>query len=312
MPVDGRDHEWRDAVAEAALIDVGAGFEQRLGRLDVALARGDVQWRQAAPVGDQFGVVVLTADAGNLRCRRRTAAARRRRATGAAGAVAAVVAAAALRQQLLLLFLGKSSEIHFVGGQLRISAGGGEDPDRLGAAGRRGEIERGLALDLLPRVHVGTVVRQDSHRVGVAGGRGQHQRRRAVGGGAIRIGAVLDQRLDHFGVAGLGRYQQRRIAADPGRRFDVGAGVHQQISHLDVVAHRRPVQRRHAVALSRVDIAAVLQRGAERVTIARLRRFDDGGRRSGASGVDQCRQRGQSGEKAERAGRFREGSSHGR
>src|SRR6185295_15817656 len=105
--VDDRDHQRRRLIAGGALIDVGAGVDERGGDVAVALAGRQVQRRQAAPVADQLGVVVLTVDAGDLRSLRSASA----RAGLAVAAAAPALLGAALGGQPLLLFLRERRQV---------------------------------------------------------------------------------------------------------------------------------------------------------------------------------------------------------
>ena len=143
MAVDRRDEQRRDPVAGAALIDVGAGLEQRLDRFDVTLPRGQVQRREAAPVADELGVVVLTVDAGESavpagappRPARRVAAAALAAVPprSAASRSCSSFAKAARSTSLVVTFASAPCAV-----STRID---------VGAAERRGEGQRGLALD---------------------------------------------------------------------------------------------------------------------------------------------------------------------
>ena len=62
MTVDDGDGDRRDVIAGARLIEVGAGFEQRLDGVELTLPRRQVQRRQAALGRDQLGIEKLTID----------------------------------------------------------------------------------------------------------------------------------------------------------------------------------------------------------------------------------------------------------
>ena len=216
-----------------------------------------MQRREAAPVGDELGVVVLAVDAGNLRPLRPAAFAR---------ASAAPLLGAALGEEALLLFFRERREVLHLRRHRDVGLVRRQLAHDVGAAVRGGEGERRLAFHVLLCVHVRALREQHLHGVVAAGRGGEHERRRAVRGRGVRIGAAV-----------AARNQQRRVAADAGRRADVRAGVEEHFRELDVAFLRGPVQRRHPVGLRRVDVGAVLQQRANRVAVAVHRRVDDGG-----------------------------------
>src|SRR5258708_33384979 len=62
MPIERRNEQRAGLVAPARLIQVGAGRDERLGRVDVALSRGEQQRRQSALCRDELVQLILTID----------------------------------------------------------------------------------------------------------------------------------------------------------------------------------------------------------------------------------------------------------
>jgi len=130
--------------------------------------------------------------------------------------------------------------------------------------------QRRLAANTVFRVHVGAVLDQHAHRVHFTRGRRHHQGRRAVWRAGLHIAAGLDEGLDHLAVSLLAGEIERCIRPQPRRRPNIRAGEDQHLRELEIAIHRRPVQRRHAVALRRIDVGALLQQCLDGDRIARL------------------------------------------
>src|SRR5262249_18484479 len=153
------DEQRRGLVAGGTLVDVGAGVEERAGRLDVALPRRQMQRREAAPEADELGVVVLARHARNLRPLRSAPPAARR------------TAAALLREELgqtLLLLLRERREVLHLRRRQYVGLVRREHANNIGAPERGGERERRLAFDVLAGVDVGPFLDQHLHGVGLA------------------------------------------------------------------------------------------------------------------------------------------------
>ena len=130
--------------------------------------------------------------------------------------------------------------------------------------------QRGLALVVLLRVYIGSMVQQnlDGVRVASAGGGHQHGltvlRRQGLG---IRAG--LEQRFDHRRVAqSRGFGERRRAIAIRGLR--IGSGLQQQFDSVQIVPMSRPMQRSSAVRLRRVHVGVLLYQRAQRLHVAIL------------------------------------------
>ena len=109
-----------------------------------------------------------------------------------------------------------------------------------------------------------------------------HQRRHPAGPRHVRVGAGLEQQIDHCGARVEAGQRQRRHAVVIGR-VDVGACADQQLRHVRQITVRGPVERRGAVPLRLVDGGACGQEPLDANRVRRLDRIDqrqvDGGRR---------------------------------
>ena len=128
----------------------------------------------------------------------------------------------------------------------------------------------------LPCVDVGAAADERGHRPRVAGARAGHQHGLAVQQRRVRVGAGVEQPLDHRRAAvGAGQMQRRRAAIVGGAR--ARAGADQQIGDREIVAVRRPVQCGRAVAGRRVDVdwgPSGLQQRAHGLDISAFGRLD--------------------------------------
>ena len=135
-----------------------------------------------------------------------------------------------------------------------------------------GPHQRVFAERFFAGVDVGAVAQNQRHGFRVACPRRGHQDRLALADRRLRVGARVEQQLDHRGVGVGGRERQRgEIVAVGG--VDVRAGADEQARDLDRVSLHGPVQRRRAVRLRGVDGPGAprrLQQRRDRVPIARL------------------------------------------
>jgi hypothetical protein len=185
-----------------------------------------------------------------------------------------------LRQAFLLLLV-EGGEIHHLRRRVHVGAPGRQRANHVGSSERRRHHQRGLILHLLHGIDVGAAVEQRLHRCYVPGLRREHQGGGAVGRRRIRIGAAGDERFNHPGVSVPAGDEQRAVAADPGCRLHVRAGVEQDLRQLEVAFLDCPMQRRHAVALRRVDVGAILQERLDGVPVTVHRGVDHGRCRRG-------------------------------
>ena len=132
----------RGVVAGAALIDVGAGLDQRLGGGHRALARGEVQRGETALLADQLVVVERTRDAA---ARPAAAAARGACGRGTPFWSASLV----LRQRREVLDASRSA--------CEIGAARDQQLDDVDAIGGGGKHQRRLAVRRFLGVHIGAV-----------------------------------------------------------------------------------------------------------------------------------------------------------
>ena len=203
-------------------IQVGAGFDQRPGAVDRALARCKEQRRQPAA--------------------RKRGQERLQRLSVLVGAEVENVARRRLQH---------------VGAPVDLCTARGERRDHRPVVFGRGPHQGRLPVPLLLCTHVCAGFEQQVHGGDVARARRQHQRGLAFGTGGAGARPGFQQRVHHRGVA-VGRRQQERRHTVTVRRARLGARSQQGSHESGVSGARRPVQRRGTVHLGRVDVGALL------------------------------------------------------
>ena len=289
VAVNCRHEQRAGSIAGADLVDVGAGIHQRSRRVHVALTRGEQQRRHAALAEHQLVELKIAVDARfALGARIEPALLLRLRDGRYLGAVLPARTTAAPRRSAFAPRRRRRSgvpeqnpgkcrrvpanpvQVDRLRHRREIGAAPRQQGDHRGAIGGGGKHDRREPADRFARVRVGAAIEQHADGSRIARGRRKHQRRRAVGGGAVHIGAGGEKRLHHFTVAGAGRKQQRRVAVDSRRRLRIRAGIQQHPHQLGVILLRRPVQRSHSVGLCRIDIGCLLEQPPDRLAITAL------------------------------------------
>ena len=120
--------------------------------------------------------------------------------------------------------------------------------------------QRRLILNLLDDVDLGAGIDEHLEHWQFAILDGDHQRRLAVGVGAFRSGACVEQRLHNAGVALPHGFRQWRVA-ELVRHIDPGFLRDQRVNQLVVDAVHRPVNRPCPVGLSLIHVGARLDHG---------------------------------------------------
>ena len=142
-----------------------------------------------------------------------------------------------------------------------------------------GAHQGGLAEAALRRAVCRTARQQLRHDGGIARVRRNHQRRLANRRCDVRIGACLQQPLDHRGAAVQTRKSERGHAMIVGG-VDLCAGGDQHLSDRRVVPVSRPVERGRPVAPGDRDVGARRDQRADGGEVSGLRRFDQHGGRA--------------------------------
>jgi hypothetical protein len=178
---------------------------------------------------------------------------------------------------------GEQERAEVAGRRARVARGPGREQR---ADGRRivlvrGPHQRGLAFPAFLVVDARAVPEQRVERRRVARARGRHQRRLALGRCGVRVGAALEEKRCHRGVAVLGR-QRQRLHAVAVACVDLRAGVEECLGELRVAVVHGPVQRRRAVGVGIVGIGALREQGARRGAVAGLERAREVAGRRGA------------------------------
>jgi hypothetical protein len=160
-----------------------------------------------------------------------------------------------------------------VGFQREVSACLEEHIDCGGITLSRGPHQRGLAFIRFLGIDLRATRQQQPDRICLSRQRGGHQHRLTFLRSAVRIGAGIEQALDHRGVAIDRREIQRRDVVAR-RCRGIGVSREQELDEPQVVSLRRPVERGEAVRLRRVDAGPSLEQRAHRLKVLLLDRVD--------------------------------------
>ena len=213
-----------------------------------------------------------------------------------------------LREVVLRVVDGQDERAHAVGRQRVVHVGAGADERfehvdvplarreqqrreapfgpgiRIGA-GRHQRFDRGhlvlrgrphqcrLAPPTLYRVHLGAVPQQRLDGFSVAGAGRRHQRSLAFRIRQVRVGPRFEQTGDHRRAAVDRGERERRHAIAVGR-VDRGPGVEQQTCDVQAITMGRPVQGRSPIDLRRPDTRSIGQQRPHGRGVARLHGVD--------------------------------------
>ena len=214
----------RRAVGGAHLVDVGAAFDERLAPVaHRALARGEMQRRQAALLADQLVVGERRVTPAIVRGRGAAAAAPGRRAAAPAAADCALFAFCASRISCCSLSSRRDHAAQI--DDLRRDAPASAPRCSSSAHDLRRDRRRRRTSAPSGRWPIPSRSRRRRARAAPAppsalpDARRQHQRRRAGRGRArSTLAPAATQRIDHGARAGLAGEVQRRVAAEARRR----------------------------------------------------------------------------------------------
>jgi hypothetical protein len=138
----------------------------------------------------------------------------------------------------------------------------------------RSPHQGGLLANTFARVDVGATSEQDLYRLDAAAARSRHQRGLVSGNGGIRIGTGSQQSPDDRGVAVCRCDRQRRDAVAIGR-LRIGASLEQQIDHSKPLELDRPVQGGGPERIGAVRIAPAAQERSDRRLVRLFDRRDE-------------------------------------
>jgi hypothetical protein len=109
--------------------------------------------------------------------------------------------------------LSQRREVNDVGRGLDISALVDQRLHRFHAVVIGGKHQRGFAARRFLCIRIGAFLEEQLYRIGSAGRRREHERGRPVGRRCERVGAGLDQQLQHCRIANLRGHDERRVGA---------------------------------------------------------------------------------------------------